>query len=272
MTAPKPIIKGVSTVFKETRQISYNSGGKSETVTLVGKWTDLLTEIDKYPPGTYYGNPVNVVETVNKTVNGQSVSVQVTKRTRLAVTSSTLVQDGAGMGRLTLVCSTLSETEEEGSSSISAPIREKWTVSMQMQNMQLAEHPSFPSGNATEWALFLASPASVQAQNQYCTNPDDATTATQLPSGLYDWAALYCTGIQSYMCYLPVVTKVSVYGYFPGSVAGGIGKKSTPGQYSGLATDWLKTADDLEEDESTGKWRRTEQWTGAHEWPNLLYG
>lgn len=262
--AAASIVKGKQQPFRESRRISQAADGYTETIVIAGKFSDLENELAKYPYGSKYGTPVTVAE-----VAGEDGTVTTTKR-QLYVTSAAIQGDGNGFGKLTLSCTANPEVTQ-GETQINAPVREKWTVAMQMQNMSLAEHKNFPAGNAKEWALFIASPASVQSQNQYCTDPEDATTAVDLPGGLSAWANLYNKGVQNFMWYGPVVTKVSVYGYFPYSVIGKIGTKDVPSQFSALAEQWLKTADDLEEDESTGNWRRTEQWTGAHEWPDILY-
>ena len=146
-------------------------------------------------------------------------------------------------------------------------------------------HPDFLSrvqSSAEEaamkaWLKFKASPLSVRLAKKYLDNPDDPdSTVESLPSVLGDWADLYNRGIETYVTHLPVVTRIREYDAQPMGLGGDLDTKGSPPS-SGCTPpdgygDWLKTCDKASYTSSTGKWQRTEQWTCAAEWPDLLYG
>ena len=127
------------------------------------------------------------------------------------------------------------------------------------------------------WLKFKASPLAVRLEKKYLDNPDDPDSTLQnLPNTITDWADLYNRGIESYITHLPVVTRIREYDAQPMQVGEDLDTKTSrpssgctpPTGYS----DWLKTCDKATYTSTTGKWQRTEQWTCAAEWPDLLYG
>lgn len=127
------------------------------------------------------------------------------------------------------------------------------------------------------WLKFKASPLNVRLELKYLDDPDDPDSTLQnLPIALEDWADLYNRGIESYITHLPVVTRTSMWDAQPMGLGEDLDTKESPPSSGCTPPDgygeWLKTCDKATYTSTTGKWQRTEQWTCAAEWPDLLYG
>ncbi len=184
------------------------------------------------------------------------------------VVSLNLKAEG-GVGVLTVVKKNSVSVSGGGTPGEEPP--ETFEVQMAETKQPLAFHPSFPQDALSQWTLFLASPANIQCQSKYLACPSDENSQSlDLPASLTDWATLYNKGIQDFVTYQPVVSATQTYESRPTPT--GIGTKEDPPEFNDLADDWLKTADNISFDGATRLWSRTRQWTGAHEWPDLLYG
>ncbi len=174
-----------------------------------------------------------------------------------------------GMGELTVRGS---DTLDGGAGS--AAVEEEYSdqIDMVETRQPLAMHRNFPADGVETWLKFIASPEDVQALGKYRETPaSEFSAVSDLPESLAEWAKLYCRGIREFNVYLPVVRRVSVYKGRPST--SGIGTKGSPG-IAGMPSgfEWLKTGDTLVRNDTTNRWQRTQTWTGAAEWPDLLYG
>ena len=89
-------------------------------------------------------------------------------------------------------------------------------------------------------------------------------------------------GVEYFSVYTPVLTRTSVVTDLAGISLGGVGKIGAPtssgsaagdvdlSTLTGLAKEWLKTADRLQ-GATDGTFQRVEQWTGADKWDEDLY-
>lgn len=204
-------------------------------------------------------------------------------RSELKPKGDTYVADGAkyyvesmelqplpgGMGELTVFGS---DALDGGTGS--AAVEEEYSdqIDMVETRQPLAMHKNFPEDGLGIWLKFLASPIDVQAQGLYRETPaSEFSTVSDLPSSLAEWAQLYSRGVREFNVYLPVVRRVSIYKGRPNT--SGIGTKGDPG-ITGIPSgfEWLKTGDTLVRNDTSNRWQRTQTWTGAAEWPDLLYG
>lgn len=191
-------------------------------------------------------------------------------------------EDGE-MGTLEVTCTDSSITSPSGDS-LTAKF-EQIEVDFAEVNQPIEMHPDFLSLvqvsnidiTMKAWLKFKASPLRLRLENKYLTDPDDPdSTVESVPQTIQDWCTLYNRGIETYMTYLPVVSRIREYDARPQSLGENIGTRedppagtvSEPGDYG----DWLKTCDKATYSSTTGRWTRTEQWTCAAEWPTLLYG
>ena len=81
-------------------------------------------------------------------------------------------------------------------------------------------------------------------------------------------------GIDHYAVYTPIITLTTRHNGLPSGVGSNIGKIETPADapegLSGIATEWLKTADRIQ-GSIDGVYTRIQQWTGADKWNEKLY-
>ena len=81
-------------------------------------------------------------------------------------------------------------------------------------------------------------------------------------------------GIDHYAVYTPIITLTTRHNGLPSGVGSNIGKIETPADapegLSGIATEWLKTADRIQ-GSIDGVYTRIQQWTGADKWNTNLY-
>lgn len=153
----------------------------------------------------------------------------------------------------------------------------------------IAENSAFASITAAEWEAIrrweslagnpayagryaaLASPtlaATKKPDGPDAANDDDwASLETAHKSDKY--AGLVLKGVEEYMVPVPVVRKTSVGGTVAATRVGQ--REDPPGDLSGLAHAWLKTADRWTRDSKHGKWTHSEEWTGFDSLDSTLY-
>ncbi len=234
-------IIGATTPY-ETAGGGFSAGlSESRTEQYVGEKTEIEAKARTYMPGgTAYASNIS------------NVSVR---------------DMGDGMAELTVTYSTVTKVGEVDKQEPEA----NWEITYVQDNLPLAMHPMFPDSKLDEWRKFLASPEMVQAKNKYLVDPDDVNSKQEDISDEISGAAeLFNKGIQTFVTYNPVVSKVQVYDHEPDTMTT-IGMREKPSKWSHLAKDWLKTADSLSFDGNVKTWTRTQQWTGAYEWSPRLY-
>ena len=105
----------------------------------------------------------------------------------------------------------------------------------------------------------------LRRENKY---KDAADAVKALTGEEIKWANKIRKGVESYLVFAPVVTRVSEYEGRPQT--GGCGKIGAPdAAVAGYA--YLKTADRAVQNDKKS-WTRTEQWTGADKWDADIYG
>ena len=200
---------------------------------------------------------------------------------KVYVTDATIALEEDGiMGTLT-INATVSVTD--ATSGID-PTFEQIDIDFVETTQPIEFHPDFldlvqsSAEDATmkAWLKFKASPLNVRLEKKYLDNPDDPDSTLQnLPNTITDWADLYNRGIENYITHLPVVTRIRDYDAQPMGLGEDLDTKEEPPNSGCTPPDgygeWLKTCDKATYTSTTGKWQRTEQWTCAAEWPDLLY-
>lgn len=184
------------------------------------------------------------------------------------VLNSTVARQPGGMGEMSVACIPY-QVGDAGD-----PTSEHYEIQFVETSQQLAFHKDFPSSCVGTWQKFLISPEHVQLQGKYCPDPTDEETTEDVDSELEDWAELYNKGIHEYMVFLPVVIRVRTYNLSPEKEVSNVGTLEEPEVCpSGFEGEghWLKTGDNSIQEPGSGKWTRTETWTYAKEWPELLY-
>ena len=144
-------------------------------------------------------------------------------------------------------------------------------IEMAQLEKPLLSHPSF-SGYADHIDAWRQSPPEIRNANKYVTGTDangEYTTAS-LTSAELVVAAKIRKGVESYLAFVPVVTKTTVSEAMP-SVGANIGKRGAPRLTPSGAWEWLKTGDKAVQRQD-GAWERVEQWSAADEWDHDLYG
>ena len=96
----------------------------------------------------------------------------------------------------------------------------------------------------------------------------DAQGEQTLTEEEQEWAQLIFKGVEGYLEFAPVVSRIRTYKGRPDVEAPGKREDPPSGGVSGY--EYLKTADRLVQNEDRS-WTRTEQWTGALKWEELLY-
>lgn len=121
------------------------------------------------------------------------------------------------------------------------------------------------SAYAPEIELWKASSAAQRSQYKYT----DAAGAEQTLAGnALVVAQLALKGVESYLAFNPVITRVSIYKSRP--TPANYGKIDTPPVTAPGTWVYLKTGDRIVQG-TDKKYTRTEQWTGADEWATELY-
>lgn len=118
------------------------------------------------------------------------------------------------------------------------------------------------------------------AYNNFLTEVGDESS--KLTGETLALAEKILKGVEYYSVYTPVLTRTSVVTDLAGISLGGVGKIGAPtssgsaagdvdlSTLTGLAKEWLKTADRLQ-GAVDGTFQRIEQWTGADKWDEDLY-
>lgn len=250
--------------YEAPGEVSDRTDVEQLTFTYYGKWARLAAVCPKRGDVWAVTTPSSPTP-VNYTVTGANV---------------TKGEDGI-MGTMVVRCSDGSNGSlADGATALFEQIEVDFVETRQ----PLEHHPAFLEwvqesaidDTMKAWLKFKDSPLSVRLSNQYLENPNDPDSAiTNLPSTVQGFATLYNRGITEYLVFLPVVRRIREYKGRPLNLGGVLAKKenppidvSSPDGYS----EWLKTGDKAVFDSRTGRWTRTELWTCAAEWPDVLYG
>lgn len=145
-------------------------------------------------------------------------------------------------------------------------------IEMAQLEKPLLAHPSF-SGYADVVGKWMNSPPEIKNANKFVSGVDangaaivEAVTGEALTKVLPKLRK----GVESYLMFVPVVTKTTVSESMP-SVGENIGKRGAPRLTPAGTWEWLKTGDKAMQRQD-GAWERIEQWTAADEWDHDLYG
>lgn len=187
---------------------------------------------------------------------------------KYTVLSTTITHHPGDMGEMSVTCIPYKVGSAGDATS------DHYEIQFVETSQQLAFHEDFPKEEIEEWQKFLLSPEYVQQQGKFCPDPSDEETTEDIDEGLIEWAGLYNKGIHEYAIYLPVVIRVRTYNLSPEKEVSGVGTleepEVVPSGFNG-GNKWLKTGDNFVQESGSGKWTRTETWTYANEWPDLLY-
>lgn len=221
-----------------------NGDQKEKTFVKVGRKSDLLVDMpvkgDVYAPGW-------VVE------------------------SATLTPSHGGMARLIVSC--YRKTRSSSGTGGGDEEGDNPTVIIEVSMAQIEK----PLMAKDEWSgygpiieMWQSSPADVRAQKQYV----DGDNKYDLPGGAADVADLMMRGVQSYICFAPVVQVQTTTSEKPTDVGKDSGKICDPPndalEMLAGTWKWLKTGD-LATRNANGSYTRSEEWTGADSWEELLY-
>ncbi len=145
-----------------------------------------------------------------------------------------------------------------------------YEIEMAQLEKPLLSHPSY-SGYADVVDKWRNSPPEIRNANEYVTgvDADGEYTTASLSSSELPVIAKIRKGVESYLVFVPVVTKTTVSVTMP-SVGAGIGKRGAPGLAPSGTWEWLKTGDKAVQRQD-GSWERIEQWTAADVWDHDLY-
>ncbi len=187
------------------------------------------------------------------------------------VSTATLTPSHGGMARLVVSCyrnlSSSSGTDGDEAEG------DKPTTTIEVTMAQL-EKPLMAkeewSGYGSIIELWQASPADIRAQKKYI----DGENTYDLTGGAADIADLMMRGVQSYLCFAPVVRVETMTSDAPKDVGKDAGKLCDP-PAEALAMmagnwKWLKTGDSATRN-ADGSYTRSEEWTGADSWEEALY-
>ena len=182
--------------------------------------------------------------------------------TGFVVEHSTLTREKGGWGKLVIAL-----REKDVSTTGGKPIGAiESTIEVDMSQL---ERPILArteySGYAPMIELWRASPATLRSQYKY----NDANGNEQTLTGeALKVATLELKGIETWLDFAPVVTRMSTYKTRPDPED--IGKIASPPVSVPGTWQYLKTADRIVQ-QADKKYCRTEQWTGAKEWSTDLY-
>ena len=173
------------------------------------------------------------------------------------VLTADLKPEAGGIGTLTAVCST---RPEEGTGD-DAVVKTKYETDSARIDKPLLSHP----GITEEMRVRIAAWAQDKPADFKFT--DSTGSEETLSKAEQIWAGKMLAGVESYLFFAPVVTRVREYRFRPGS--SGIGQRGTPPIAPG-SFKWLKTGDRATQDDR-GRWTRTETWEGAEKWDTDIY-
>ena len=145
-------------------------------------------------------------------------------------------------------------------------------IEMAQLEKPLLAHPDF-SGYADVVGKWMNSPPEIKNANKYVSGVDAngaATVEDVTGDALTKVLPKLRKGVESYIVFVPVVTKTTVSESMP-SVGANIGKRGAPRLTPSGTWEWLKTGDKAVQRQD-GSWERVEQWTAADVWDHDLYG
>lgn len=178
------------------------------------------------------------------------------------VSAVTLAPKKGGLGRLTV---TLQTASAFSGTIYGTALRVRWEVDMAQIEKPILTHPKLTDDMRTNLQLWMSEEdRKLKMWGKY---KDESGTEKSLGSDEMIWAGKIRNGVESYIVFAPVITKVSTCDGRP--------QTSRPGYIETPATtvdgfEYLKTADRSAQGDD-GKWTRTEQWTGADSWDTDLY-
>lgn len=178
------------------------------------------------------------------------------------VDSSRLTRKRGGLGKLVI---TLVPYESFYGSFAEQELRSRIEVDFVQYERPILMHPTISEGASNYMAVHLK-----RWMDQGCDpffKYRDAQGEQTLTEEEQAWANLIQRGVESYLEFAPVVSRIRTYKGRPDVEAPGK-REDPPGGVSGY--EYLKTADRLTQNEDRS-WTRTEQWTGALKWEELLY-
>lgn len=146
-----------------------------------------------------------------------------------------------------------------------------YEIEMAQLEKPILSHPSY-SGYAAHIDAWRNSPPEIRNADKYVTGTDEngEYETEPLTSSELVVAAKIKKGVESYLVFVPVVTKTTLSAEMP-DVSGNVGKRGAPRLKPSGTWEWLKTGDKaVQRQDST--WERVEQWTAADEWDHDLYG
>lgn len=182
--------------------------------------------------------------------------------TGFVVESSTLEPRKGLLGTLTI-----NLVEKDVSSGMKPVGALKSTIEIDMAQL---EKPiltkSDYSGYADVIELWKAGPAALRSQYKYV--PAAGGDPETLTGNALIVAQLALKGIDTYLAFNPVITRMSTYKSRP--TPENYGKICAPPVTAPGTWEYLKTSDRIVQ-QADGRYVRTEQWTGADEWAPELY-
>jgi hypothetical protein len=179
------------------------------------------------------------------------------------VDTSHLTRKRGGLGKLVI---TLVPYESFYGSFAEQELRSRIEIDFVQYERPILMHPTLNEGASNYKAIHLR-----RWMDQGCDpffKYRDAQGEQTLTEEEQEWAQLILKGVEGYLEFAPVVSRIRTYKGRPDVEAPGKRENPPEGGVSGY--EYLKTADRLTQNEDR-TWTRTEQWTGALKWEELLY-
>lgn len=168
-----------------------------------------------------------------------------------------------GLGKLTIQ---LVPTSSYFGNMVESQLRSKTEIDFVQYERPIFTHPTLNDGESNYMGIHLKR-WSESGRDGVWWKYTDAGGEQTLTVDEQAWAALILKGVESYLEFAPVVSRIRTYSGKPEVAAPG--KIETPPD--GIAGyEYLKTADRLVQNDDKS-WTRTELWTGALKWEALLY-
>lgn len=149
--------------------------------------------------------------------------------------------------------------------------KKRETVEIEMAEVErpLLTHPTLNDGESNYMAIHLGKWMESTPEQKVLFQYTDAAGLETLTDTEIVWAQKILKGVESFLDFVPVITRTSIYsGPFSTSAAGK--RESPPISVSGYAN-YLKTADRIIQT-AERLWTRTEQWTGSRAgWDTDMY-
>lgn len=143
-------------------------------------------------------------------------------------------------------------------------LRVKWEIDMARLEKPLLTHPKLTAGTmATHLSKWMEAEPTRKVLWQYV----DASGVVSLTPDEIVWAQKILNGVDSYVVFAPVITKVSTHDGRPAT--GRCGIIQTP-SVNVDGYEYLKTGDRSTQDD-VKTWTRTEQWTGSDKIDTDIY-